>query len=99
MTVDAAAVAAAVEGCPAVASLSAGRYGEVASYLPGARVEGVRVQGEVVEVHVVGQWGVPIPDLADQVRGATEALVDGRPVTVVVDDLAEPSSARSQEEA
>jgi hypothetical protein len=97
LPVDVAAVAVAVESCASVASLSAGVFGEVASYLPGHRVDGVRMDGDRVEVHVVGRWGVPIPQLADEVRLAAAPLVAGRSVSVVVEDLADPPSHATAE--
>lgn len=80
-------VAAAVVSCPAVSALSGGRFGEVATYLPGRRVTGVRIEPTGVEVHVVGRYGVPVTQIADQVRAALGPLVAGRPVLVAVDDL------------
>ena len=54
--VDPEAVASAALACPSVAGMSGGAIGEVASYLPGRRVTGVRVKDGEVEVHVVARW-------------------------------------------
>lgn len=81
------AVAAAVLSCPSVAALSGGRLGEVATYLPGRRVAGVRLGEGTVEVHVVGHYGPTIDRIAAEVRSALGPLVGGRSVAVVVDDL------------
>jgi hypothetical protein len=88
--VDPERVAAAVGRCPAVASLSAGEFGEVASYLPGRRVEGVRATADGdVEVHVVLWYGVPVEEAVAQVRAAVrEVEPDAAAVHVVVADLA-----------
>jgi hypothetical protein len=82
------AIAAAVVTCPAVASLHAGGIAHRAvTYLPGRRIDGVRLDGERVAVSVVGVYGVPVAVLADQVRTAVAALVPGWAVDVHVADL------------
>jgi uncharacterized alkaline shock family protein YloU len=85
--VEAAAIAAAVRLCPSVADLSGGRFGEVATYLPGRRVTGVRIGDRAIDVHCVGRYGVPIPVLATQIRTALAPLVGGRPINIRVEDL------------
>ena len=85
------AVAAAVERCAGVASLSAGALGGFGTYLPGRRIAGVRVGDDAVELHVVARWGISIPSLAADVRAAVAPLVPGRTVDVVVDDVTLPS--------
>ncbi|SDQ85650.1 hypothetical protein [Quadrisphaera sp. DSM 44207] len=86
------AVAAAVRACPAVADLHSGGLRQVATYLPGRRVAGVRVDGEgPVEVAVVAAWGVPAAVVAGQVRAAVAPLVGGRPVDVLVADVRLPA--------
>lgn len=90
MTPDLEVVAAAALGCPALADLTGGRFGEVATYLPGRRVLGVRsVDGEI-ELHVVARWGIPLPEVADAVRAAVAPYTDGMPVAVFVDDIEIP---------
>ena len=89
--VDAERVAQAVERVPTVARLSAGSTGaEVATYLPGRRVRGVRVADGTVEVHVVARWPAVLPEVGDAVRSAATPLVGGRAVEVVIDDLDVP---------
>ncbi|MFL6073879.1 MAG: Asp23/Gls24 family envelope stress response protein [Mycobacteriales bacterium] len=88
-------VAAAVRGCPAVARLSSGQFGEVASYLPNQRVDGVRtLAGDDVEVHVVLWYGIPVEEAVAQVRAAVRAAApDVVAVDVVVADLAHLAEA------
>lgn len=86
------AVASAVLAVPGVNALHAGVVGEVATYLPGRRVNGVRLRDDECEVHVVLDWGSPVLRTADDVRVAVEHLVDG-PVHVTVEDIASPDAA------
>lgn len=82
------AVAAAVLRCPDVVALSGGRIGEVATYLPGRRVAGVRVGADgALTVHVVGRYGPTVGQIAAQVRAAVVAAVGPVTVDVGVDDL------------
>jgi hypothetical protein len=87
--VDLDAVAAAARGCAAVDDLCSGSWGGVVSYLPGREVAGVRVTHDHVVISVRGRWGVPVTELAGQVRAAVAGLVGPRRVDVIVADLAE----------
>lgn len=85
-------VRSAVLAVPGVADLHTGSFGEVATYLPGRRVDGVRVRGDSTEVHVVIDWGVPAGRTADAVRTATANITATR-VDVVIQDVAAPVGA------
>lgn len=80
-------IADAVRACPDVAALTRGPFGTVATYLPGGLVGGVAVRDDEVEVHVVARYGTPLPETAERVRAAATPYAEGRPVTVVVDDI------------
>jgi hypothetical protein len=97
VTVDVEAVAAVARGCPLVAGLTGGRFGEVATYRPGGRTLGVRQADGAVEVHVVARWGTPLPELADVVRSAVTPYAGGLPVAVFVDDIELPDDASPAE--
>lgn len=85
------AVAAAVATCPSVAGLSGGFAGEVATYLPGRRVAGVRTSEGSVEVHVVARYGQPLATVDAEVRAAVSAAVAGPlDVRVVLADVEDP---------
>lgn len=84
---DAEDIAAAVHACPSVAGLSGGRFGYTGTYLPGRRVPGVRIDNDVVTVHVIGVFGPPIVQIAAEVVVATAPHAVGRRVDVVVEDL------------
>ncbi|WP_258724558.1 hypothetical protein [Cellulomonas sp. NS3] len=79
-------VAAAVLACPAVVGLRAGG-GLVATYLPGRRVDGVRIGPDAVEVSLVARLGVPVPTLDAQVRAALAPHARGRAVHLHVEDV------------
>jgi hypothetical protein len=91
--VDPDLVAGRVAACRSVARMSAGPFGEVATYLPGRRVPGVRIGDGRVEVHVVACWGVSVPDLAAEVRAVLGPVGGGRVVDVHVDDVDVPNGA------
>jgi hypothetical protein len=88
--VDVDAVAAAVRACMGVAGLDGGRFGEVASYLPGRKVPGVVVSDGRVMVRVRARWGIPAPDLAALITTALTPFTGGKPVDVVVGDIDDP---------
>jgi hypothetical protein len=81
---DPAELAAAVLAHPGVARLDGGPFGTVASFLPGRRVDGVRigVGDEPVELAVVARLGTPLPQLATEL-GAIVHRVCG-PVAIEV---------------
>lgn len=80
-------VAAAVQSCSGVVSLSSGGLRPVATYLPGRQVTGVDVDDQRIRVAVVGALGMPIPVLAAQVRAALVPFAGGRVVDVDVVDV------------
>ncbi len=76
--------------CPYVAAMSGGVLGEVATYLPGRRVRGIRLGTDDIDVHVIGVFGPSIAEIVDQVRLAVESVALGRTVSVHVEDLEAP---------
>ena len=86
--IDVDAVAEAVDACPAVVRRSGGAGTEVATYLRGRRVEGVRTSEGRLEVHIVAAAGTPLRQLADEIRAALGGVAPGVPVDVVIADLA-----------
>lgn len=83
------AVAAAVRAHPAVADLDGGPFGTIACYLPGRRVVGVRIRepGEPVEVSVVARLGIPLPQLATELRRMIAAVVGSRVIDLTINDV------------
>ncbi|WP_410624336.1 hypothetical protein [Amycolatopsis sp. cmx-8-4] len=88
---DAARIAAAVRIAPGVTGLHGGRFGEIATLDPPRRIAGVRVRDEDVTIAVTTRYPLVAADVAAAVR--TAAAVAGRPVHVVIADLAEPAGA------
>jgi hypothetical protein len=81
------ALLAAVLAVPGVARMSGGRFGEVASYLPGRRVTGIRVAPECVTVHIVLRPATPALPVAKAVRHAVRALAGAVRVDIGIDDI------------
>src|ERR1039457_1768720 len=84
------AVAAAVLGCAGVAGLDGGRFGEVASYLPGRKVPGVVVSGGRGTVQIRCRGGGAAPGLAAAITAVRAPLTGRRPVDVVIADIDDP---------
>lgn len=79
-------VAAAVVSVPGVAGMHTGSFGEVATYLPGRRVNGVRLREDATEVHVALVYGVNVLETAEKIRSEVARLV-ATPVEVSIEDL------------
>ncbi len=79
-------VAAVVLSVAGVVRLHAGRFGEVATYLPGRRVTGVKLSDELIEVHVVVAGHAPVNQTAQAIHRAV-ATVTGTPAHVFIEDV------------
>jgi len=86
-TYDVDVIAAATLACPGVAGLYGGGPRVIATYLPGRRVDGVRIENDHVLVSVVLVYGVQVRTLERQVRSALAPYVDGRSIDVHVADV------------
>ena len=84
-------VSEAVLAIGGVHSLGTGRYAEAATYGAGEKVRGVVVNPREVRVHIVVSYPLvePIPALAERIRQQVASRTEGRPTTVVVEDLVE----------
>lgn len=80
---------AAALAVPGVTGLHGGQFGEVATYLPGRRVVGIRASATSVAVHVV-VTAAALPAVLTTVRAAITAAADGRTVDVVIAELHQP---------
>ncbi|MGB3480637.1 MAG: Asp23/Gls24 family envelope stress response protein [Mycobacterium sp.] len=79
-------IAAAVCSVPGVVSLHGGMFGEVATYLPGRRVPGVRIGDDRVAVHVSLALGAPVRETAAAIQQAV-AVGTALPVDVTIEDI------------
>ena len=91
-------IAAAVIRCPDVAGLTQIPGVPVATYLPGRTVSGVAVRAGEVQVCVVARYGLPLPEIAAEVRRAVAPLVPDRVVDVVIADITSPEAERPEAE-
>ena len=80
-------ISARVLTVPDVVRLHAGRFGEVATYLPGRRVTGVRLADDLIEVHVVVAGQIPVRQTAQSIHEAVATVVT-TPVHVFIEDVA-----------
>ena len=83
------AVREAALATPGVRRLGTGRYAEAATYGAGEKVSGVVVGPDEVRVHIVVGYPLSesLPALAERVRQKAAPRAQGRPTTVVVEDL------------
>lgn len=88
MAADPEAVEVVILQTPGVARFAPSAF--VATYLPGRRITGLRVDDAGVEAHLVAQWGVKLPSLANQVRSRVQRLAGAVPVSVFFDDIELP---------
>jgi hypothetical protein len=79
-------VADAVLAVPEVAGLHGGVFGEIATYLPGRRIEGIRISSDLCAVHIVARYPADLPAVAEAVRAQVAPLVV-MPVQVTIEDL------------
>lgn len=82
-------VAALVLDTDGVAALHGGDFGEIATYLPGRRVHGIRIGSDSCAIHVTAEYPADLAALADTVRARVEPVV-GVPVHVTIEDLHDP---------
>lgn len=83
--IDADRIATAVRASRYIAGLDSGRYGEIATYLPGRRVSGVRIRPDSVTIGVIGRYPATATEIDAWVR-ATVGPLD-RPLHVHISDL------------
>ena len=88
--VDLPALEAAIPAVDGVAAMHGGRYGTVASYLPGPRVTGLRIEDGKVDVHLALYEGQNMAPVAESVRRELTRIVgcDSKSVVITIEDLA-----------
>ncbi|MEC3973883.1 hypothetical protein [Amycolatopsis sp. H20-H5] len=88
--IDADRIAAAVTALPHVAGLHSGRFGEIATLLPGRRIPGVRIRPDEITVGVTGRYPATVAQLGADVRAAVGPV--DRAVNVRIGDIAPPTA-------
>lgn len=84
--VEARRVADAVCEIDGVAGLYGGVFGEIATYLPGTRINGVALSDARGEVHIVATAGSDLLAVGARARDIAESIT-GKPVSVTIDDI------------
>jgi hypothetical protein len=99
--VDVDAVHDAVVACPGVGAMGSGQFGGATTYLPGRRINGLRVLDDAVEVEVrmllTSTRGPTAADLAMQIRAAVNPHVAGKRVDVTITDVMVPADLNDRE--
>ncbi|GAA4902884.1 hypothetical protein EV188_1011207 [Actinomycetospora succinea] len=92
-------IAEALLAHPAVAALSGGPFGTLATYLPGRRLPGIVLgdAGEPDRIAVVLRFGAPVTATAAELRRIVAGASGNRRVDVTVTDLELPSSETSHD--
>ncbi|WP_137724940.1 hypothetical protein [Prescottella subtropica] len=78
--------AAAALSVPGVTGLHGGEFGTVATYLPGRRVTGIRVDDGHCAVHVTVRYPIDLFATAQRIRTAVHPIV-AVPVDVTIEDV------------
>ncbi|GAA1084480.1 hypothetical protein [Nocardiopsis composta] len=82
-------IAARAREVPGVAGLHPGAFGDLATPVPGGRIEGVLARGAEVRIGIRAVMDRPLRETAEAVRRAVRAAARGRRVHVSVEDVAE----------
>ncbi len=88
--IDVDRIAAAVTALPHVAGLHSGRFGEIATLLPGRRIPGVRARPDEITIGVTGRYPASVTEIGTAVRAAAGPV--DRPVHVRIGDMAPPAA-------
>jgi hypothetical protein len=86
-------LAAALLASPHISALSEGAFGTVASYLPGRRINGLRVlPDDRLEVHVVMVWGSTVDDVEASILRAFDDPAEL--AHLVIEDVSMPPTEK-----
>lgn len=79
-------VAAITLDVAGVAGLHGGEFGEIATYLPGRKVVGIRIDSTLCDIHISAEYPSDVHGVARGVRAAVAPHVPV-PVSVTVEDV------------
>lgn len=84
-----AALESAVLAVDGVAAMHGGAFGTVASYLPGRRITGLRLDDAEAHVHLALYEGADLSAVAESVRAVVAELtgLESRNVVITIEDL------------
>ena len=85
-------LASVIKAVPGVIRLDGGSLGEVATYLPGRRVIGIRISPGGTDVHLVADQDADLRGVAERVHREV-ARIAPPPVHVFIDDVAPVTSS------
>ena len=86
----AAAISVAVNPVDGLAALWAGEFGRVGTFLGARAIPGVRLDDDIVQVHIVAHYGFPLSGTAAAILEVVAPLLNGRSLQVVVQDVLLP---------
>ena len=89
---DADRLATAVRARPHVAGLHGGRFGEIATYLPGRRIAGIRIRPDAITIGVTGRYPATAAEIDADVRAALGPV--DVPVHVRIGDVEQALATR-----
>lgn len=80
----------ALASCPGVARVGSSGPGALATYLPGRRVPGIRVEQATLTIEIQADWNSSKNELFAAVKHAAGPFAAGRRIDVAVVDIALP---------
>jgi hypothetical protein len=91
--VDVDAIVVALSKVPGVRGVGTAQPGAAATYLPGRRVQGVRVEDDRITVEVCVAWDTSAAKLEASAHKALKRLTADRAVHLVITDIEPPGRA------
>jgi hypothetical protein len=90
--VDVDALHAAALACPGIAGVGSAEPGALATYLPGRRVTGIRVNPDSIELEVCTRWDASARQVGAALQTSLKEQADGRRIDVTIVDIELPES-------
>jgi hypothetical protein len=81
-----------VLACPGVAGVGSTLPGALATYLPGRRVTGIRVNPDSIELEVCTRWNASAAHVGAALQAALKKQAAGRRIDVTIVDIEPPES-------
>jgi hypothetical protein len=81
-----------VLACPGIAGVGSTLPGALATYLPGRRVTGIRVNPDSIELEVCTRWNASAAQVGAALQAALKKQAAGRRIDVTIVDIELPES-------